>query len=1127
MYTIAVQTVSGGVNSEARTTIQRTAAAQPGVINIAPADVTETSIRITWTAAVGAKDSYSISITPDAGVINPYGTVNIGATLEYTFAGLTAGSLYTIAVQTVSGGVNSAARTTTQRTAVALPGWITIGFVTENSMGITWAAAAGAADSYSISISPADDVTNPIAAGSVNAAATLEYTFTGLTAGTEYTISVVTVTGGANSAPMTHVQRTTVALPGWITIGFVTENSMGITWTAAAGAVDSYSINISPADGDNPAGSVNAAATLEYTFTGLTAGTEYTISVVTVTGGANSAPMTHVQRTTPAQPGSISILPADVTENSMRIIWAAAFGAVDSYSISISPDTGVTNPTGSVNDGDTLEYTFTSLTAGTLYTISVTTVSGGVNSLPRTMTQRTGQPGDITVSSITETSIRITWTAATGAKDSYTISISPDTDVTNPTGSVNDGGTLEYTFTGLTAGTLYTISVTTVSGGVSSVPMTKQQRTIVAQPGWITIAFADVTETSIRITWAAASGAVDSYNIAITPDTGVTNPTGSVNAGATLEYTFTGLTAGTLYTISVRTVSGGENSVARTTQQRTSVSVDSYSISIAPDTGVTNPTGSVAASYTLEYTFTGLTAGTLYTISVIAVSGGVNSMARTKQQRTTVAQPGAITIAPADVTVNSIRITWAAAAGSKDSYDISISPDTGVNNPTGSVTAAATLEYTFTGMTAGTEYTLSVTTVSGGENSVPRTATQRTVVAQPGYITILPSDVTENSIRITWAAAAGIVDSYSISISPAHGGNPTGSVTASSSLEYTFTGLTAGTEYTIIAIAVSGGVNSVARTITQRTTVAQPGAIIIAPSDVSENSIKVTWAAAVGTKDSYYIIISPDSDVTNPTGSVNDGDTLEYTFTGLTAGTLYTINVITVSGGVNSAAKTKQQRTTVSQPGVINIAPADVTENSIRITWTAAAGTKDSYSIDISPTGSVNDGDTLEYSFNSLTAGTLYTISVTTVSDGATSVARMKEQRTNLATGSTTFSSTATGSLNPSTSPPEGNPGVSSAVCSASGEPGVYAGVGIGAAVVGVVIGVLTTLLVQHMRAKRASEEEAGTYEDVVTRKAPTRQSTSAHGEYDIPMETVPPRPESESPYQELRPTVYEHLRKK
>ncbi|XP_078681694.1 receptor-type tyrosine-protein phosphatase beta-like [Branchiostoma floridae x Branchiostoma belcheri] len=1135
--------------------IYSTAVAQPGAITIYI--VTENIFRVTWIAAVGAVDSYDISISPDTGVNNPYGSVNAAATHEYTFTGLTAGTLYTISVVAVSGGVNSVARTMTQRTVVAQPGAISIlpAEVTENSIRITWTAATGAKDSYDISISPDTGVTNPT--GSVNAGAPLEYTFTGLTAGTLYTISVVTDSGGDKSVAREETQRTIVAQAGAISIlpADVTENSIRVTWAAAFGAVDSYIISISPADGASPTASVNAA-TREYTFTGLTEGTLYTISVVTVSGGVNSVARTTTQRTTVAQPGAIII--AMVSVNSIRITWSAAGGAKDSYDISISPTYGVTNPTGSVNDGDTLEYAFTGLTAGTLYTIRVVTDSGGDKSVAREATQRTtvAQPGAISIlpAEVTENSIRITWTAAAGAKDSYDISISPDTGVNNPYGSVNAGATREYTFIGLTAGILYTISVVTDSGGVKSVAREATQRTTVAQPGAISILPAEVTENSIRITWAAAPGSKDGYDISISPDTGVTNPTGSVNAGATQEYTFTGLTAGTRYTISVVTVSGGLHSLARTKTQRTASgqtsginiapsgvteasimitwiastgSVDRYSISISPAHGA-NPTGNVNAGATREYTFTGLTAGTLYTISVVTVSGGVNSVARTVQQRTTVAQPSEITISSSSVSDSSIKITWAAAAGAKDIYSISISPLHGAD-PTGSVNAGATREYTFTGLTAGTLYTISVVTVSGGVNSTARTAQQRTTVSQPGEITIAPSDVTENSIRITWTAAVGAKDSYSISISPADGDNPSGSVVASAALEYTFTGLTAGTEYIIIAVTVSGGVNSVARTTTQRTTVAQPGDINIAPSDVYENSIKITWTAAAGAKDSYIIIISPDSGVTNPTGNVNDGDTLEYTFAGLTAGTLYTMNVITVSGGVNSAARTKQQRTTVAQPGVISIVPSDVTENSIRITWTAAAGAKDSYSIDISPTGSVNDGDTLEYSFSSLTAGTLYTISVTTVSGGESSVTRLKEQRTNATTTSnggtaTSPPTTVTGSPYSSTSSP------ATSLCSTAcgGESGVYAGIAVGTLVAGVVIGVLATLLVQHMRAKRASSQEPEAYEDVVTRPAPTRQSTSAsaYGEYDIPMETVPPRPQEESAYQELKPAVYERLRK-
>ncbi|XP_078682091.1 uncharacterized protein LOC144916679 isoform X1 [Branchiostoma floridae x Branchiostoma belcheri] len=183
----------------------------------------------------------------------------------------------------------------------------------------------------------------------------------------------------------------TVAQPGPITIAEVTENSISVTWTEAAGNKDSYRISISPTDGVTaPSASVNPGDPLKHTFTGLTAGTEYTVSVVTVSGGVSSVARTKTQRTTVAQPGPITI--AEVTENSIRVTWTEAVGTKDSYRISISPVTGVTNSTGSVNPRNPLEHTFSTLTAGTEYTISVVTVCGGVNSVARTETQRTSSP---------------------------------------------------------------------------------------------------------------------------------------------------------------------------------------------------------------------------------------------------------------------------------------------------------------------------------------------------------------------------------------------------------------------------------------------------------------------------------------------------------------------------------------------------------------------------------------------------------------------------------------------------------------------------------------------------------------------------------------------------------------
>ncbi|KAI8483932.1 hypothetical protein Bbelb_383220 [Branchiostoma belcheri] len=175
-------------------------------------------------------------------------------------------------------------------TAVPQSAAITIGAVTGNSISITWTEATGDKDSYRVSIDPADSADATVTDG-----ATLQHEFTGLTAGREYTIRVVTVSGGANSAATTATQRTTVPQSAAITIGAVTGNSISITWTEATGDKDSYRVSIDPADSADA--TVTDGATLQHEFTGLTAGREYTIRVVTVSGGANSAATTATQRT--------------------------------------------------------------------------------------------------------------------------------------------------------------------------------------------------------------------------------------------------------------------------------------------------------------------------------------------------------------------------------------------------------------------------------------------------------------------------------------------------------------------------------------------------------------------------------------------------------------------------------------------------------------------------------------------------------------------------------------------------------------------------------------------------------------------------------------------------------------
>ncbi|KAI8483351.1 hypothetical protein Bbelb_389550 [Branchiostoma belcheri] len=142
----------------------------------------------------------------------------------------------------------------------------------------------------------------------------------------------------------------------------------------------------------------------------------------------------------------------------------------------------------------------------------------------------------------------------------------------------------------------------------------------------------------------------------------------------------------------------------------------------------------------------------------------------------------------------------------------------------------------------------------------------------------------------------------------------------------------------------------------------------------------------------------------------------------------------------------------------------------------------------------------------------------------------------------------------PVTSSPEKSPAIGSS--SPGVDPAVCAGIAITAAAVGVMVGVLATLLMQHLRNMKGNEitsdlappgtislvishpfgdlappvcspQVSEVYEDVVNSTPnPGPQQSPSNPLYDIPMDSLPARPELETVYQELRPPVYEHLRK-
>ncbi|MFD2720857.1 beta strand repeat-containing protein [Hymenobacter monticola] len=266
------------------------------------------------------------------------------------------------------------------------------------------------------------------------------------------------------------------------------------------------------------------------------------------------------------------------------------------------------------------------------------------------------------------------------------------------------------------------------------------------------LAPANVTTTTADVTFTGSASAT-SYTVTTTP---ATTPQ-TLPAGAT-SVSFSGLTAGTAYTVSiVSNCAGGATATAATTTFTTSASASpcdaptALSVSAITNTTATvSFTGSATATggYTLTTTpatssqtlaagatsanLTGLTAGTAYTVSIVSnCNAGATSAAATTTFTTTSVCNAPTALASANVTTTSADVTFTGSA-TATSYTVTTVPAT-----TTQTLAAGANSVSFSGLTPGTAYTVSiVSNCAGGATATAATTAFTTATPPPPSISI-------------------------------------------------------------------------------------------------------------------------------------------------------------------------------------------------------------------------------------------------------------------------------------------------------------------------------------------------------------------------------------------------------
>ena len=817
--------------------------------------------------------------------------------------------------------------------------------ITENSIKITWDFTGSEDENESLNIKYGTDGSNfdqSTGLFSIFDASGNTHTYfkiiTGLTANTEYYFTffnktnmqynpdnIATIVSGITApSPPT--------VPTNLSCTVLSPTSITVDWDANSNSNDRVYYSTSNTVWSN----YETVSGNTFTFTTLLPNTKYYFKIIgTNRLGATSDPSSTVDATTlpTPPPTNFAVTTGTITQTQITTTWTLPTIAPDSYNIyqKTSAAQSYTQITNTIKSTDTT-YTFTGLTAGTTYTFKIEAVLSTVASTAVTATGRTLTPPPtnfaVTTGTITQTQITTTWTPPTIAPDSYNIyqKTSAAQSYTQITNTIKSTDTT-YTFTGLTAGTTYTFKIEAVLSTVASTAVTATGTTLSGSTAPPTNLTSTRTSTSITLNWKAGVAGC-SYKLfkklsttssfSGTADQTVANNTNSDGTPG-YTYTFTGLTWATTYNFQIIAVKNSVDSTAVTNTTATLAASPPTNFTVSSstpagstangtitctwtrvdtptsykvfrsltDSNYTQVTATISTSAT-SYTFTGLSANTKYYFQLVAVYGTTNSTP-IKTNGTTVAQPSNFKQTAA--TATTATCTWT-KVGTPSSYKVYRSTTTNFTTATPITVASTLLTYTFTGLTANTQYYFQIIAFVGTSNqSIPVIITGSTVLPPLNF---KQTAATATTAICTWTKA-GTPSSYKVYRSTTTNFATATPITVASNLAtYTFTGLTANTQYyfQIIAFFGTASIQSIPVIITG-STVIPPTAF--AKSTVTTNSVKLTWTKATATPDNYLVYRST---TTSFTTSITVASSLAtYTFTGLTTKTNYYFQIVAVKGG--------------------------------------------------------------------------------------------------------------------------------------------------------------------------------------------------------------------------------------
>ncbi len=482
------------------------------------------------------------------------------------------------------------------------------------------------------------------------------------------------------------------------------------------------------------------------------------------------------------------------------------------------------------------------------------------------------------------------------------------------------------------------------------------------KPAAVTSLKAASAANSVKLTWGkndiATSYQVDMYKNGAWVGLGVTNAN-------TTTYTVTGLSPNTSYQfrvfayakniysssakITVKTkMTAPKNFTATTDPANVKLSwskvnsADKYQIDVLENgkwSNVASPLGS-ATTYNVK----GLSGSTEYTFRIMYYVGNtVSAAAKVTFKTAASSKPGTVTNLKAAVTANNVALSWNKVPDA-DSYRVYIYKNGGWVR----LCTIKNTSYTVSGLNASTSYKFRVFALKGSDYGAYAAIS---AVTKPGTVTNLKTEVTTNSVTLSWNKASG-ADSYRIYIYKNGGWVRLCTIKTNT---YTVNGLSTATLYKFRVFALKGSSYGAYAAVNAAT---KPRAVTNLKAAVTANSVTLSWNK-VSNADSYRAYIYKNDAWVRLCTIKNTS----YTVSGLNASTSYKFRVFALKGSVYGAYTAVNAFT---KPDDVKGVKTVSGGNYIKLSWNRNTSA-DKYQID-----QYKDG---KWVYAARTTGTSYTIS--------------------------------------------------------------------------------------------------------------------------------------------------------